>query len=298
MDAIFWLTALLALVGVGAVLWYIPAPAASRRITAREALPVPKLFGQTLTNGELLRLDWGIFSLHMIQMASWVSVPVILKEVLGFGIQQHWWVYLLTMGGGFVAMLPFMLFAERRHQLKPMFLVAIGLLGIAELVLFARSGLLGWFVAGLFLFFMAFNLLEASLPSLVSKVAPSGSRGTAMGIYSSSQFLGTFAGGLLGGWAAQHFGVQAVFGFSALAAVVWLVVAATMPVPRHWASLVVELEGDEPAVMDLNVAEAVAGIEDVVVLPDQKLAYFKVDKAVFDQAALEKVLGRPLPVRV
>ena len=294
MDAIFWLTAVLAGIGILVVLWWIPTPVATTSLSSREALAIPALFRSTLGNRELLRLDLGIFLLHAIQMASWVAVPFVLVHGVSFDRDSHWWLYLLTMGLGFVAMLPFMILGERKRVLKWVFVGAVLVLAGAELLMFGSGTSLGMFVAGLFLFFMAFNLLEACLPSLVSKAAPSGARGTAMGIYSSSQFLGAFAGGVLGGLVAHHFGVHSVFLFSALLALVWALVAVTMATPRHWVSVVVRLNEGEEVPCGTRIRTDVAGVEDVLLIPEQRLMYLKVDKGVFDQPALEALLGRPL----
>ncbi len=294
MGAIFWFTAALGAAGILVVLYGIPDPVAMSNLSSREALAMPELLGSTLANRELLRLDIGIFLLHMIQMASWVAVPFVLSGVLDFELSRHWWLYLITMGFGFIAMLPFMIVAERRRILKWVFVGAVALLAVAELLMYLSGRSFGIFVAGLFLFFMAFNLLEASLPSLVSKVAPSGTRGTAMGIYSSSQFLGAFAGGIAGGALAQAFGHHGVFLFSALLALLWAGVALTMPRPRHWASVVVQLRDGEQPPDGASIRDLVAGVEEVLLIPDQRLVYLKVDKSLFDPLALEKLLGRPL----
>ena len=294
MGAIFWFTAALGAAGILVVVYGIPDPVAMSNLSSRETLAMPALLGTTLANRELLRLDIGIFLLHMIQMASWVAVPFVLSQVLDFPLHRHWWLYLLTMGFGFVAMLPFMIVAERKRILKWVFVGAVGLLAVAELLMYLSGQRFGVFVAGLFLFFMAFNLLEASLPSLVSKVAPSGTRGTAMGIYSSSQFLGAFAGGLAGGALAHAYGHQGVFLFAAVMALLWGGVALTMAKPRHWASVVVQLRDDEQPPDGASLRDLVAGVEEVLLIPEQRLVYLKVDKALFDQPALEKLLGRPL----
>ena len=294
MGAIFWFTAALGAAGILVVVYGIPDPVAMSNLSSRETLAMPALLGTTLANRELLRLDIGIFLLHMIQMASWVAVPFVLSQVLDFPLHRHWWLYLLTMGFGFVAMLPFMIVAERKRILKWVFVGAVGLLAVAERLMYLSGQRFGVFVAGLFLFFMAFNLLEASLPSLVSKVAPSGTRGTAMGIYSSSQFLGAFAGGLAGGALAHAYGHHGVFLFSAVMALLWGGVALTMPKPRHWASVVVQLRDDEQPPDGASLRDLVAGVEEVLLIPEQRLVYLKVDKALFDQPALEKLLGRPL----
>jgi len=285
---VFWVTAGLAVLGI-LVVTRLPSPGIASRVASREALTVPGLIRSTLANGELLRLDAGIFVLHSVQMASWMAVPMILDQVLGFPRSSHWWLYLLSMGGGFVAMLPFIILAERKRQLKAVFLGAIGLLGVAQIVLMAGSNVFSGFAFGLFLFFMAFNLLEATLPSLVSKIAPVGCRGTAMGVYSSSQFLGSFVGGVAGGWLAQVSSLPAIFEYCALMAGLWFLIALTMARPRHWTSIVVELKADAPP-LNPSSFTGLAGVEDVVLMAEQGLAYFKVDKKQLDAQAFDDAL--------
>lgn len=291
LAGIFWITAGLAVIGLAMVLLVVPSPVKPNKLAANEALAVPRLLRSTLLAPELLRLDFGIFILHMVQMACWVSVPVVLESHFQFPREQHWWIYLLTMGLGFVMILPLILLAESHRKMKPVFVFGVAVLVVAEGFLGSMASFTV-FVCGLLLFFMAFNLLEACLPSLIGKIAPGGSRGTAMGIYSSSQFLGAFVGGAVGGWLVHRYGLQAVFVFSLLMALLWLLVAVTMATPRHWSSLVIELqEGEQLAGEDYL---ALPGVEDLVLIPEQRLAYFKVDKAIFDQRNFEAVLGRPV----
>jgi len=295
LSTIFWLTAVLAFLGILVVCFYIPTPRQHSNIAANEALTMPNLFWDTLRNRELKRLDFGVFILHMCQMASWISVPFLLEHSLGFPLQKHWILYLLTMGLGFLAMIPLIIIGEKKRRLKQIFLIAIGLLGASELLLLTSSGHFFLFVLGLFVFFMAFNLLEASLPSLVSKIAPSGSRGTAMGIYSSSQFLGAFVGGVAGGFIAHHWGYIWVFGFCAAAILVWLPLAATMAQPRHWATKVIDLSLHPGIPGDgLAIRAVLEGVEEVTLIPDHRLMYLKVDREKFDERKYEELLRETL----
>jgi len=290
LQLIFWLTAALAGVGMLIVLG-LPTPETTSRLTASEALTMPALIKTTLKNGELLRLDLGVCVLHMVQMASWVSIPFILRERLGFGLEHHWWLYLLTMGLGFVVMLPLIIVGERRRRLKHVFVAAILLLAVAEVLLFRSHASVLLFAFAMFLFFTAFNLLEAALPSLVSKMTPSGSRGTAMGIYSSSQFLGAFLGGIAGGYIAHRFGYQYVFLFSGLAILVWAGVALSMANPRHWGTVVIDLVNYPHVPADgAAVRKLLKGVEEVTYILDRKLIYLKVDKDRFDKRQLDALL--------
>ena len=289
LSGVFWVTASLAVIGILVVVSLVPTPAI--RVPNAEAQAVPEMFNSLLRNAELLRLNLGIGVLHFVQMASWVAVPVILEQSLSIDRSQHWLFYLLTMGLSFIAMLPFIIIAEKKRVLKNVFVGAVLLLMVAEYLLsFSIENRVG-FIAGLFVFFMAFNFLEASLPSLVSKIAPAGGKGTAMGIYSTSQFLGTFLGGVAGGYIAYQYGYQWVFGLSALLVLPWLLAAMTMQKPKHLKSLVVPLKEQEQLKTDDFVGK-VPGVEDLVVIPGQGVAYFKIDSVAFDLTSFEAMLGR------
>lgn len=291
LSGLFWLTAFLAILGMMVLVFVVPTPAVTTHNAEAEA--VPSMFGKLLRDGELLRLNLGIGILHFAQMASWVSVPLVLEQTLFYGRDQHWIIYLAVIGLSFLCMLPFIIVAEAKRKMKPVFVGAVVLLAIGEILLGSGYTSRTWFLLGLFVFFMAFNLLEATLPSLVSKIAPAGGRGTAMGIYSTSQFLGTFLGGVTGGLVAHHYGYAQVFLMVAALILVWIIAAATMEPPRHLKSLVVKLLPNDQITVDSYVGP-VPGVCDVVVMPEQQLAYFKVDMDEFSPEAMQQVLGRPI----
>jgi len=290
LASVFWLTAVLAGIGILIVLFALPDPVSH---AGREVIPLPEMMATALRNGELMRLNLGIFSLHFAQMASWVAVPVLLEQTLGFSRDHHWWLYLLTMGGGFMLMVPFIWYGETRRRMKPVFVGAIALLLVAELILAEASAGIRVAATGLLVFFTAFNLLEASLPSLVSKLSPAGMRGTAMGVYATSQFLGAFCGGVTGGYAAHQFGYAAVFWVSLAVILVWLVAAVSMQPPRYLRSLTLAIRDGEQ--LDARrFLGIVPGVVDLVVISAQRMAYVRVDDQHFDQSVFEAVLGRPL----
>ena len=156
-----------------------------------------------------------------------------LSDRLGLAMDAMWWFYLTVMVISFFAMVPFIIIGEKKQQMKAVLCGAVALLLLASVGLWQWSATLtaAWF--GLFFFFMAFNLLEASLPSLISKESPAGAKGTAMGVYSTSQFFGAFLGGAAGGVMAGWAGADGVFGLMTMVLVVWLIVAGTMPAPRY-----------------------------------------------------------------
>ena len=291
-SGIFWLTAVLALLGMAVVGLIVPTPARSR--VHRDAEPVPAMFRRVLGNSDLLRLDLGIFSLHLILTALFLSVPLVLRD-LGLEPLQHSTLYLPVMLGSIAAMVPFIILAERRGLMKPVFVGAVAALVIAQFALGLFSGQFWGFVAALTLFFTAFNLLEATLPSLVSKVAPVDAKGTAMGVYSTSQFAGAFVGGLLGGWVHQQFGLIAVFQAGALVATVWLLLALGMGKPGRYASRLLNLGSMEQELAGelAGRLRGVSGVVEAVVVADEGVAYLKVDRDRLDAAALDEIVARP-----
>lgn len=225
-PGIFVLTGALALAAAAVVRWVVPEPPLAAHPRGEAARSLSAL----LRNPQLLRLNYGIFVLHSILMAMWVVVPFSLRDN-GLPAAEHWKVYLPVMLGSVALMVPAMLMAERRGHRKAALLGGIGVLILAQLALaYAQHSL--WEIGfALLIFFAGFNLLEASLPALVSRTAPAAAKGAAIGIYSSVQFLGTFAGGAVGGLTAQHLGARGVFAVCGAAALSWLLVAAGMVLP-------------------------------------------------------------------
>lgn len=231
MDGIFALTGVLALGAVGLVALAVPdAPA---RV---EAAPAGAGLGAAFAP-ELLRLDFGILVLHMAQMGMFVVLPSMLVEA-GIVLADHWKVYLPVVLASFALMLPAVLRADRPGGAKPVLLGAVALLAAAQAALAVPGAGAAWLVAMLAGFFVAFNVLEALLPALVSRLAPQGARGTAIGVYNTAQTLGLFLGGLAGGWIAGRHGPGALFGACAALSLVWLAVAFGMRVPVRTAAAV------------------------------------------------------------
>ncbi len=287
-PGIFALTGFLALAAMVVVRFVIPEPSQSRAGGSPVGPTVPA--GRVLLDRQLLRLNYGIFALHAMLMALFVVVPFSLRAQLP--VASHWMIYLPVMCGAVVLMLPPMLAAERKGLQKPVFIGAVGTLIAGLLVLALGNAGLAGLVAGLLVFFAAFNLLEATLPSLISKLAPAGAKGTAIGVYSSVQFMGTFTGAALGGWLSQHYGAEAVFGFCAVLAVVWLLLALGMRVPESLDTRRYRLpKMDSQSIPGLT--RRLAGLPGVreVMLSGEGVAYLKVDSRGFDEQNVIKLLG-------
>ena len=231
LSGIFWITLALTLAGMAAVLWVVPPEPVQHT-----AMPRGR-FADLLAYPDLLRLNVGVFVLHTVQMAMWVAVPTLLVQA-GLVKTAHWQVYLPAVLLSFAAL--GRLFAmERKGQLRSALLLAIVLVllvqaGLGALTLAGGAPSLWLLGAAMLVFFIGFNMLEATQPSLVSRMAPDRLRGAALGAYNTLQSLGLFAGGFLGGWLSRHGSLTGVFAATALLCVVWLVVTWPLqPIGRN-----------------------------------------------------------------
>ena len=293
LSGLFLATAGLAVVGIGLIAFFVPR--GHQALQHRESGVAAKALGPTLRHPDLLRLDLSIFILHAILMASFVVLPLAFVERGGLPKEQHWWVYLTALLVSFFAMVPFILYGEKKRKMKRVLLGAVSVLLLTELFFWQWADNLRGLVTGTVVFFTAFNLLEASLPSLVSKVSPAGGKGTAMGVYSTSQFLGAALGGILGGWLFQHGGLGMVFAGCAGLCGIWLLAAVGMNEPPYVTSLRLPLS--PAALQDTALAArlmAVPGVTDVVVVSDEAAIYIKLDTKILDRATLERLVN-PAP---
>ncbi|MBN6715072.1 MFS transporter [Pseudomonas capsici] len=293
LSGLFLATGGMALLGVLIVAFVVPK--ANGPLLHRESGVAKQALGATLRHPDLLRLDLGIFVLHAMLMSSFVALPLALVEKAGLPKEQHWWVYLTALLISFFAMIPFIIYGEKKRQMKRVLLGAVTVLMLSELFFWAFGDTLRALVIGTVVFFTAFNLLEASLPSLISKVSPAGGKGTAMGVYSTSQFLGSAAGGILGGWLFQHGGLDVVFLGGAAMAAIWLAFAVTMREPPYVTSLRLPLSAE--AQREAGLAErlmSVTGVTDAVVVAEEAAIYIKLDTKLLDRASLEKLVN-PAP---
>lgn len=226
LGGIFALTGLLAIAGIFLLLRVVPEPPPPEA----HASSVP--LRRVLFDRELLRLNFGIFSLHLTQMAMFVVVPLALVHGGGLAVAEHWKIYLPALLASFVLMIPAIFYAERRHKTKQVFVAAIALVGATQLGFWLFGNAVLPLGILLFLFFAAFNILEASLPSMISRIAPPQAKGLALGIYNTTQALGLACGGFLGGFLAQRLGADAVYIACALLSLAWLAVGWKMaPLP-------------------------------------------------------------------
>ncbi len=221
MDGIFILTAIMAIAAIGVVTWITPdAP----------SLPMVKVpLIEVLKNPELMRMNLGVFVLHLSQVAMFVVVPSALVQYAHLPLDQHWEVYLPVVFGSFFLMLLAIMRGERSGKMKQIFVWSIALLMLVQLGFWGFLENATMLIAMLFAFFLAFNILEASQPSLVSRLAPPSAKGAALGVYNTLQALGLACGGFVGGWMKQNVSASSVFIFTAILSLIWLIIASRMP---------------------------------------------------------------------
>ncbi len=290
-SGIFWITAVLALISIFIILFITPTP--EQQSFHRDTQLSIGDISKVVSNRELLRLDLGVFVLHMVLAATFVLFPLILRDQLQIEVLQHWKTYLSVFIISILIMVPMIIVAEKKRQMKPMFLVGILVVGLAEIGLYLFNGYVPMFIM-LVLFFAGFNFLEASMPSLVAKISPVDMKGTAMGLFSSAQFLGAFAGGLLGGVMLAYESQDIAFLQLAILVMAWWVVAFFMKKPKAVTSRIVSLgKLDELSIISFREKAAqLPGVQEITVYIEDKVAYMKVDKKLFDDDALEGLMAK------
>ena len=231
MTGIFWLASLFSCLGI--VLLFIAVPVAPTTNWQASNEPVFAHFIKLLQEPLLARLNVGVFLLHAIFTASFVAIPMALQTSAGLAANKQWQVYIPSLVAGFILSLIMIVISEKKRQVKTFFSVGVLLLAGSELILLLGVQNAWASLLGLFGFFTAFSLLEALLPSYVSRAAPAARKGTALGIYSSAQFLGIFAGGSAGGWLYGVYGVAHVYLFCGVLALIWLTITFGMQDPQY-----------------------------------------------------------------
>ncbi len=291
LSGLFWITACLAAAAV-LVVW-LTVPTATRVSASVEIQPVRSQISAVLFNRQLQGLNLGIFVLHMTLMALFIAVPVGLRDILDLVSASHWQFYVPVLVCSVFGMVPLLIYGMRRHRTFAVFRLAIALLLAAQLILIIGTDQVAFLIAGVWLFFVGFNLLEAMLPSLMSRLAPAASKGTALGIYNTFQFLGVFAGGVVGGLMYGTWGVAGVYGFAACAVFVWLVLALSTSAPVLLESLTLRLAdtADQEQSDVLQRLSQAPGVREAVILPGRDLVYLKVDPAEVDEDALREIDG-------
>ena len=289
-PGIFWVTALFAGLGIVIVALAIPSPLHA----CSYATVSPQGLRSVLKDGQLIRLDIGVFILHLVLTSVFVVVPVILRDSFQISPDQHWKIYFAVLVISIILLIPSVLLSEKFNLVKFAFLMAITLCAISHFVLFISIDTLMLFFFAMVVFFWGFNLLEASMPSLVSKITDPRSKGMSMGVYSSSQFLGAFFGGVIAGVLIENFDRNAVFLFAFIMFLIWFLVAFSMKTPVSHKTITVSLkEVDSGRAADYATQLlGLRGVADVIVVAEEGLAYIQVDKATFEDKDLKNIYSR------
>jgi len=289
LTGLFKLTSGLALLGMLVVLFIVPN--AVSRAPKGDTRAAPELIKDMLKDGQLLRLDVGIFVLHLVLTSIFVVLPLMLLN-LDFASTDHWQLYFPTLMLSFFLMVPLIIIGAKNESMKQVYRLALLMLAGSLVMMFVLQHSFVGLFASVVLFFTAFNYLEASLPSLIAKFAPAGQKGTAMGIYSSSQFFGAFWGGILGGVCYQYLGLIGVFLTSTLLVILWWFYSAGMINPKVLKTYTLDasVTDNESAQTMVSKLLELSGVVDAVVIVDDKAAYLKVDAKRFNLANARDVL--------
>lgn len=289
LAGLFYLSFAFSIVGMGLIVWAVPN--VTEHTFKRDTTPSLVALKDVLRNGRLRFLNISVFLLHGSLTALFVAIPSLLIHRYGLSLGQHSILYLLVMGAAFVLMLPLVIAAEAKGLMKHVLTIVITIIGLATVAMEWASNV--WlFGVTVCLFFVAFNTLEATLPSVVSKLAPVGYRGTAMGVFSTHQFMGAFVGGAGGGWLLQNTSMTMLFSIIGGIWLLWAVVSAWQPAPKQVTSMafsVVAYTEDDVQQLTEEIM-AIQGVEDMQIFMDEQTAYLKVDKKQLDKAALQRIV--------
>ncbi|KTD39898.1 MFS transporter [Legionella parisiensis] len=277
LSGIFCLTTLLAIIGIGLLHLVIPKPVNERFHIDSETNPA--LLKQVISNLQLQRLNIGIFCQHFILTATFFAIPYILRKQVEQGhLSQQWHFYLPLMLISFILMIPFIVIAEKKKRMKSVFILSVLTIIIAQLLL--AYSFQNWLSLSflMLIYFIAFNILEAALPSLVSRQANPNSKGTAMGVYSTSQFLGLFIGGSMSGVLYQWSGSRGIFITNTILSVLWLLVSFSMKPNVSIATLILPCSWTGKKLNLINELLQVKGVIEVAFAEDERIIYLRVNK--------------------
>jgi len=292
LSGLFWVTAILTVAAMFMIQFMVPYSV--NKAPRGDNIALPDQIGKLISHPQLFRLNIGVFILHMALTACFVTLP---KQFVsaGLALENHWQLYLPTLLGSFFLMVPFMIFAIKKQKEKQMFSSAVLLFSFTLLLLWYLPQTLMSLVISIVLFFTAFNYLEATMPSILSRIAPAGVKGSVMGVYSSSQFMGAFVGGLVGGAIATHFGEQMIFLVMACSSLLWFIAATGMkPLKKSKSySFKTTIECEEQAEQVANELINLPGVIEATLVHTESVAYLKIDDKIADFKQI-KLLLKPV----
>ncbi|MFT6752748.1 MAG: MFS family permease [Candidatus Azotimanducaceae bacterium] len=287
-GGIFLSTAIAGCIGIVVLYVCVPSPKILENVLGPTRL-ISKM-KQVIRDPSLVRIALSVFALHFLLMSSFVAFPQVMQNTGEISISDHHWVYLSVLVTTFVLMGPFMWLSDKRGMAKPMMISMIGFFILSAVTMSITANYYPVIVA-LVLFFMAFNLLEVVLPAFVSKIAPAGARGAAMGIYSTAQFGGAFFGGAIGGYTLGLGDISQLMYVNIALCIVWILAAIGLPKLNNIKSMTYTLHenGDYCANSQLNALLSIEGVVEAVLVEAEDVVYLKVDSDLLDKKALDKL---------
>ena len=290
LSAVFWTTAILAIIGILLVAFVVPTPKITK--THRDTGILSAYVKPVLTQSTLLRMNLSVFSLHLLMTANFAVLPLIFRDSLQIDGAEHWKIYLPVLFISILFSLPMIIISEKLRKTKVVFILAVMLIVLSQVLLAFTDYSLYPILFAFLLLFIGFNFLEAMQPSLVAKYSDVSAKGTAMGVYSTSQFLGIFVGGALGGYILQHWGISGVFFFGIGIALLFLLIAFSLPKPDYFKSQLVKISDEFLADIETTTQQllAITGVKQAAISAEEGVAYLKVDKLEFDNEQLNRYL--------
>jgi MFS family permease len=289
LSGLFWLTAVLTILAIIMVQFVVPNSVS--KAPKGDLVALPDQLGTLIRHPQLFRLNIGVFVLHMVLTASFVTLPTLFVNA-GLPLDQHWMMYLPTLFGSFFLMVPFMIWALKKQKEKQMFVASVCLFLATLLVLSWLPNTLTILIVAMLMFFTAFNYLEATMPSMLSRLAPAGVKGSAMGIFTTSQFLGAFAGGLVGGFVANAWNEHTIFIVMSGFVILWLIFALGMKAMKKSKSYSFSFNRDDEKTTKLLAEQVInmAGVVEATFVYSDQVAYLKLDDKIADISAIKALI--------
>ncbi len=287
LQGIFYLITVLAVIACFVIYFLTPDP--EFKYNQRDAIASRADFSKIFKDPQLMRLNFGIFTLHFLLTSFFVAFPNRLKG-LGVDLVEHSWIYLVTMVAAVILMLPMIIIAEKKRQHTRVMLVGVMLIALVQFSFGLFEFPLTLLIIALVLYFTGFNLMEALLPSMISRMAPLSSKGTALGVYSTSQFAGAFLGGPVAGAIMQFYGMDGVYLVGAFMAMLWALLLLGLKNPPQLTAYTLTMPnvGEEAFPSLVDEIKAIEGVSEAIALPEAGAIYLKLDKKQLDQESLDK----------
>ncbi|VFP80667.1 MFS transporter [Candidatus Erwinia haradaeae] len=290
LQELFWIIAILTIISITIILLIVPSP--SKRTLNRESSLVTSSIRHVIRNIHLMKLNFSVFCLHALLMSNFLGLP---KKFIKAGLSagEHWKIYLFTMSIALAITAPLLIYAERKHQMKKVFIFAIGCILGSESIFWIIKCPIWPLIASLQIFFISFTLMEAILPSFISKQSPAGYKGTAMGVYTTSQCIGVATGGFVSGWVLDTMGSNVLFLSNMLMTLSWFVLSLNISEPRYLSTLRFHLKVKDDTQDPMRLQQFLQkqdGIFDAWVLPQEESVYVKIDNKITNRSEIEQTM--------